>query len=164
MGLQLPGELVGLLGMLGYDWPTSDEEKLFQLGRLWIDFAPRIEEAGAAAMAAASPVWSENQGQAADAFRNWWNNADNAPQALQQGPAGASLLGAGLIVCAGVVLALKIQVIVQLAILAVQIAQAIATAVATFGASLLEIPIFKIATSLILDQLVSLAIDAVLNG
>ena len=37
--------------MLGYDWPTSDEERLFQLGQLWVEFAPKLEAAGAAALA-----------------------------------------------------------------------------------------------------------------
>ncbi|MFF4880918.1 hypothetical protein [Micromonospora sp. NPDC000668] len=164
MGLQLPGELVSILGMLGYDWPTSDEEKLFQLGHLWVEFAPKMEAAGAAALASGSAYWDNNQGEAAQAFQTWWNGADSPANALQQGIPGASLVGAGLMVCAGVVLALKIQVIVQLAILAVQIAQAIATAVATFGASLLEIPVFKMITSLILDQLIGMAVEAVLNG
>jgi hypothetical protein len=67
-------------------------------------------------------------------------------------------------VAAGVVLALKISVIVQLVMLAIQIAQAIATAVVTFGASLLEIPIFKMITSMILDQLLGFAMQALLNG
>lgn len=75
-----------------------------------------------------------------------------------------NIIGIGLIVAAGVVLALKIQVIVQLVLLAIQIAQAIATAVATFGASLLEIPIFKMITGMIIDQLIGMATDAVLNG
>ncbi|MEW2382843.1 hypothetical protein AB0873_12260 [Micromonospora sp. NPDC047707] len=164
MGLQLPGELVSILGMLGYDWPTSDEERLFQLGQLWVEFAPKMEAAGAAALASASTYFANNQGEAAQAFQAWWNGADSPANALAQGIPGASLVGAGIMVCAGVVLALKIQVIVQLAILAVQIAQAIATAAVTFGASLLEIPVFKMITSLILDQLIAMAVEAVLNG
>jgi hypothetical protein len=67
-------------------------------------------------------------------------------------------------VCAGVVVALKIAVVVQLAMLAVEIAQAIATAVPTAGASLLEIPIFKKITDILLDQALDLAINSVLNG
>ncbi|RKR92111.1 hypothetical protein BDK92_6543 [Micromonospora pisi] len=164
MGLQLPGELVSILGMLGYDWPTSDEEQLFRLGELWLSFAPQIEAAGAAADMSAAQMWEQNQGEAVSAFQNWWKGEGNALDTLQQGVTGATLVGAGLIVCAVIVLALKIQIIVQLVILAIQIAQAIATAVATFGASLLEIPIFKQITSMILDQLVSMATEAVLNG
>lgn len=164
MGMQLPGELVSILGMLGYDWPASDEEQLFQLGQLWMEFAPKMEAAGVEALASASSYWQQNQGDAATAFQAWWNGAESPASALAQGVPGASLVGAGLTVCAGVVLALKIQVIVQLAILAVQIAVATASAVVTFGASLLQIPIAKIATSLILDQLIGMAVEAVLNG
>jgi hypothetical protein len=164
MGLQLPGELVSILGMLGYDWPTSDEEQLFRLGKLWLEFAPQMQATGADANMSASRVWEENRGEAVTAFQNWWKGEGNAPEALQQGATGSTLVGAGLIICAAIVLALKIQVIVQLVLLAIQIAQAIATAVATLGASLLEIPIFKEITSLILDQLISMAIEAVLNG
>lgn len=60
--------------------------------------------------------------------------------------------------------ALKIAVVVQLVMLAVQIAQAIATAVPTFGLSLLEIPIFKEITSILLDQAIDLAISQVLSA
>jgi hypothetical protein len=74
------------------------------------------------------------------------------------------MVGAGLMVCAGIVLALKINVIVQLTMLVIEIAQAIATAVVTFGASLLEIPLFKEITQLIIDQLLNMAIDKVLGG
>lgn len=75
-----------------------------------------------------------------------------------------NVISIGLMIAAGVVLALKIQVIVQLILLAIQIAQAIATAAVTFGASLLEIPIFKTITGFIVDQLINMAIEAVLNG
>jgi hypothetical protein len=164
MGLQLPGELVTVLGMLGYDWPTSDEEKLFHLGQLWLEFAPQLEQAGAAALESASGVWNSSNGEPIEAFRNWWNAGDSPFEVLNDGSTGSATVGVGLMVCAGVVLALKINVIVQLIILAIQIAQAIATAVATFGASLLEIPIFKMITSFIIDQLIGLAVEAVLNG
>ncbi|MEU8258940.1 hypothetical protein AB0C06_32280 [Micromonospora inaquosa] len=164
MGLQLPGELVSLLSMLGYDWPTSDEEKLFELGQAWLGFSEQMANATQSAGGVAQEVWASNQGLAINAFREWWTAQDSAPGVLDRGANGAATVGIGLIVCAGVVLALKISVIVQLVILAVQIAQAIATAVATFGASLVEIPIFKIITSKILDLLIDQAVSAVLGG
>ncbi|HZM82298.1 MAG TPA: hypothetical protein VFC19_41795 [Candidatus Limnocylindrales bacterium] len=73
------------------------------------------------------------------------------------------LVGVGLMVCAGIILALKISVITQLIILIVQIAQAIVAAVATAGASLLEIPVFRAITKLILDRLQDMAISKVLG-
>lgn len=65
-------------------------------------------------------------------------------------------------VAAGLVLALKINVIVQLSILVIEIVQAIATAAVTFGASLAEIPIFKKLTDIAINLILSQAIEALL--
>jgi hypothetical protein len=164
MGLTLPGELVTVLGMIGYDWPTSDEEKLFELGQAWVRFADDVGQAATDINGAAQQVWADNHGDAIDAFQRWWGGEGNAPASLANGATGATVIGAGLIICATVVLALKIQVIVQLVILAIQVAQAIATAVATFGASLLEIPIFKLITQQIVGLLIDQAVNALLGG
>ena len=58
---------------------------------------------------------------------------------------------------------MKINVIVQLTILLIQIIQAIATAAPTFGASLLEIPVFKKLTDIVLGVLIDQAIGVVLG-
>ncbi|GAB7045945.1 WXG100-like domain-containing protein [Catenuloplanes indicus] len=164
MGLQLPGELIDVLGMLGFTWPEADEERLFELGQSWLAAAGTIGSHVTAADGAAATAWQSNRGETITAFQTAWTAEDGPSARLQNAQTGAQIIGAGLMVCAGVVLALKINVIVQLTILAVQIAQAVATAVVTFGASLLEIPIFKILTQLVLDQLLGMAVDAVLNG
>ena len=164
MGLQLPGELVSLLGMLGYTWPEADEQKLFEMGQSWIGFAGRLPAPVGAADAHAQRVFTENSGQGIGAFQSFWTGSESPKSNLEDAETAAYLIGAGLFVCAGIVLALKINVIVQLVMLAIEIATAIAEAVATFGASLLEIPIFKEITGLLIDQLINLAIEAVLNG
>lgn len=164
MGLQLPGELTSLLGMLGYTWPQADETKLLEMANAWMAFPDRITTGLADADAAAQRVWADNHDTAVEAFRSSWQQQDSARTNLEDGATAANLIGAGLMICAGIVLALKINVIVQLILLAIQIAQAIATAVATFGASLLEIPIFKMITQLVIDQLLDLALNAVLGG
>jgi hypothetical protein len=61
------------------------------------------------------------------------------------------------------VLALKINVIVQLTILLIEIIQAIATAAPTFGASLLEIPVFKKITDMAINLIISQAMEAILG-
>jgi hypothetical protein len=164
VGLQLPGELITALGWIGYTWPEADEEKLFEMGQAWIDFSDKISSAAADAGAGATAVWSQSTGEAVQAFQRWWTGEENGPAVLQNNsPLAAVLLGAGLIICAAIVLALKIQVIVQLAILAFEVAQAIATAVATFGASLAEIPIFQMITreivGLLIDQVIGMLLD-----
>jgi hypothetical protein len=164
MGLQLPGELISLLSMLGYTWPEADETKLFEMGNAWIGFASSQSGPLGEADGHAQRVWMDNRGEDIDAFRNVWAKDDSAKANLEDFTTAANIIGAGMMVCAGIVLALKINVMVQLTILAIQIAQAIATAVATFGASLAEIPIFKMITQLIIDQLIGMALEAILNG
>ncbi|MFI0450858.1 hypothetical protein [Actinomadura sp. 6N118] len=163
MGLQLPGELIGLLGMLGYTWPEADESKLFELGSTWMGFSGTVQGVAADAGSAAQQVWSGNQGEDIQAFQKAWGEEDSPAAILQDAATGAMAVGAAFFVCAGIVLALKISVIVQLVILAIQIAQAIATAPVTFGASLLEIPIFKTITGIIIDVLIDQAIGALLG-
>ncbi|MEU7803333.1 hypothetical protein AB0J14_17430 [Micromonospora arborensis] len=164
MGLTLPGELVSLLSMIGYDWPESDETALFQLAGEWTGMADRINGSVAQLESAARTVLDTNRGESFTAFAEEWNDGESAPRNIADATDPTNIIAIGLMAGAGIVLALKIQVIVQLILLAIQIAQAIATAVVTFGASLLEIPIFKMITGLIVDQLIGMAVDAVLNG
>ncbi|ACY96078.1 hypothetical protein [Thermomonospora curvata] len=164
MGLQLPGELVSLLSMLGFTWPEADETELLKMGNAWLRFAAAHEGPLGELDGHAHQVWQNNRADDIDAFRNAWNRPDAPKANLEDFGTAANIIGAGLMVCAGIVLALKINVIIQLTILAIQIAQAIATAAATFGASLLEIPIFKMITKFAIDMLIDMALQAILNG
>lgn len=162
--MQLPGELISLLSMLGYTWPEADEERLFDLGNVWTRYAGTLVTAVQDADSAAQSVWRANHGDAVTAFQRAWTDHEAPAANLRDGADGANLVGIGLMVAAGVVLALKINVIVQLAMLAIEIAQAIATAGPTFGASLLEIPIFKEITGLLINELINLTLHALLDG
>ncbi|GAA2615703.1 hypothetical protein SMC26_09855 [Actinomadura fulvescens] len=164
MGLQLPGELRSLLSMLGYTWPEADEMKLMEMGNAWLGFAAKQSGPLGDLDAHAGRVWQVNKGADIDAFRTTWTADDSAKSSLQDFTTAANIIGAGLMVCGGIVLALKINVIVQLVILAIQIAQAIATAPVTFGASLAEIPIFKEIAGAVIDILIDMALQAILNG
>jgi hypothetical protein len=150
--------------MLGYDWPEPDEEKLFNLGNTWTDLADQITGAIDKLESAAKTVIDNNIGEDITAFKSEWEDGESAVRNIADIGEPSNIISIGLMIAAGVVLALKMQMIVQLITLAIQIAQAIATAVATFGASLLEIPIFKMITSKLIDMLLDMAIEAVLNG
>ncbi|GAA1847051.1 WXG100-like domain-containing protein [Asanoa iriomotensis] len=164
MGLQLPGELVSLLGLLGYTWPQADEEKLFEMAQHWLELSGEVRTISAEAHGQGAAVLATNTGEAITAFQSRWSAPEAPVNNLTDGATAAQGVGLGLMVAAGIVLALKINVIIQLVILAIQIAQAIATAAVTFGASLAQIPIFKMITSMVLDQLFGLATEALLNG
>jgi hypothetical protein len=154
-GLQLPGELSTLLRILGIEWPQADETKLFELGQVFNQFSSTLKEIGTNADQVASGVWSQNQGQDIQAFQNSWSHSDGPAKVLGDSSQALTLMGTGMSIFGAIMLALKIQKIVQLTILAIQIAQAIAMAVPTFGASLAEIPIFQQITQRIINELIN---------
>ncbi|OLF14294.1 hypothetical protein BLA60_03930 [Actinophytocola xinjiangensis] len=162
-GLMLPPELGGLLNTLGFSWPQGDEGKIFDLAGEWIAFGGQLSSSVDDAHSQANAVWTNNMAEAVDRFREYWNGPDAPRSNLADGATAATMVGAGLYVCAGVLLALKVAVIAQLVALAIQIAQAIATAAVTFGASLAQIPIFRQITKTLLDMALDVAINALLN-
>lgn len=164
MGMQLPSELRSFLSMIGYDWPEPDEEKLFDLGNTWTDLADQVNGAIDKLESAAKTVIDNNISADIAEFKAEWEDGESAVRNIQDIGEPSNIISIGLMIAAGVVLALKLQMIVQLVTLALQIAQAIATAAVTFGASLLEIPIFKMITSMLVEQLINMALEAVLNG
>jgi hypothetical protein len=163
MGLQLPGELVTVMNLAGITWPDADEEKLFGIGQTWLEVMPKIVAMARDAHTAAGKVWDTNTDQAIEAFQTYWQ--DHGPaKALANGAQIPLVLGLGLVIYAALVLLLKIWSIIQLVILTIQIAQAIATAVATLGASLLQIPIFRQITKTIVDNLKGMVVGEILSA
>lgn len=159
MGLQLPSELTTFLQMVGYNWPQADETKLFEMGQRWTSFSSTLDQVTSAADTKASDVWNQNVGDDIRAFSDHWSGDDGPSKVLGDSSTASTLVGTGMYIVGAIVLALKVQVIIQLVTLAIQIAQAIATAVVTFGASLAEIPIFQ----QISRQIVGMLIDQVIN-
>ncbi|MFC4585823.1 WXG100-like domain-containing protein [Sphaerisporangium corydalis] len=163
MALRLPGELAGLLHALGFAWPESDEDRLLDMGRAWIAFSGRIGQPVGEAARHALGVLDGNSGEAFDAFGRTWAGGEGPAPALRDGATAATVIGTGLIVCAGIVLALKLNIIVQLSQLAVQIFQAVTAAPGTAGASLALIALYKKRTGVLIGMLTTLATQAISN-
>lgn len=159
----LPGAVAGLLNDLGYTWPEVDEDKLFDMGQKWLAYGGRLEGISTDAQNAAAEVWTNNHGQAVDAFKARWEHEHSPASVLKDGGTAAYAFGGALFVCAAIVLALKINVIIQLITLLIEIIEAIATAAPTFGASLLEIPVFKEIQGRIINLLINEAMNQVLG-
>lgn len=157
--LVLPDELANLLNMLGYTWPNSDEVQMFDLGNRWMEFGSTLQEIQGESEPHAKRVMGENQGKEIEAFAKRWEDENSAPKVTKDAGTAGMVIGGGLFVAAGLVLALKITVIVQLTLLAIQIATAIASAAATFGASMAWIPVAKKLAGMAIE----LAIDQVIN-
>lgn len=164
MGIRLPGVLERLLNDLGYIWPEVDEDKLLELGSAWTDFASTIAQHTGAADGHAQSVWAANQGPTIDAFRTSWQSGQAPLDNLKTAETASTAAGVGLMAAAAIVLALKINVMVQLVMLAIEIFEALATAPETFGASLLEIPVFKEITGMIINAIINEAINALMSA
>jgi hypothetical protein len=164
MGLQLPGELTTFLNIIGYRWPQGDETKLFEIGQKWMKFANTVKQISDGSNQAAQPVWQQNQGQDISAFQNHFGHNEGPVKILGDSSTASTVLGAGMAICGAIVLALKIQMIVQLVTLAIQTAQAIAMAPPTFGASLAEIPIFQQICRTLVGRLIDQVIGQLLNA
>lgn len=158
MAIMLPSELASLLGILGFDWPQSNEDNLMDFGQAWMDFGDELGDILGEAGGNAAQAWTDQIGQDIEAFKTWWEGEDGPAKTLDNGAIGAMIAGVGLIICSVIVLVLKIMVIVQLIILAVQIAIAIAQAAVTFGASLLQVPIFQQLARTVVSNLIQEAI------
>jgi hypothetical protein len=163
VGIDLPGGLADLLNELGYIWPKSDETQLFELGGDWLSLASSLSSVAGDAETAARKALGAGKGSALDAFNKGWSAEDSGARALSRGVTGAEVVGAGLMVCAAVVLALKINVIIQLTILLVEIIQAIATAPETLGGSLLEVPLFKKLADMAINFIINKAMEVILG-
>lgn len=134
------------------------------MGGDWLQFAGDFGAQLQDADGHAGQVWTTNEGEAITAFQQAWREPEAPVPALQDGQVAANIMGAGLMVCGMIVLALKISVIVQLVWLAIQIAMAIAEAPVTFGASLAQIPIVKMITGMLIDLAIDMALEAILGG
>jgi hypothetical protein len=163
VSIQISVRSAELLGDLGYFWPEVDEDKANALARLWLEFASTLQKIHADADDAAARVVRENAAPAMEAFRQSWHRDDTAVVVLDRGHTGALAIGGALTVCAAAVVALKVNVIIQLGLLVAEIVQAIATAEVTAGASLLEIPAFKSLTGLAINYLISQAMKVILG-
>ncbi|GAA4991682.1 hypothetical protein [Actinopolymorpha pittospori] len=162
MGMQLPSELSTALGFIGIDWPTSDEEKIFGMGGSWLGFAGQLKTVAGDATQAVEKVSDGHRGPTVESFRKLWDEYGGTKN-LDIASAAGMGFSVGLFVYAAVVLVLKINAMIQLVILTIQVAQAIATAVVSMGTSLLQIPVFRQITKNIVENLGWMAIGEIIG-
>jgi hypothetical protein len=115
MALELPSLLANTLEGLGFHWTNTDENGLSAMGDTWVDFTGTPRTHASTVNDHIDGALSSNQGEGIDAMNAVWSQKDAAHQNLAIGGSGAARVGAGLQICAIVVLALKANVIVQVA-------------------------------------------------
>lgn len=165
MGIVLPGEVAYLLEMLGFLWVNTDEEQTFSKGQDWQNFATSGAQCTGEADGGINHVLSANMGTAMDAFKESTSGGEDPVQTVARDMStGSAGVGACMYVMSGIIVALKIATVVQLVLLAMEIASAIAAAVPTAGASMSLIPLFKIAARLAIEMAMNIAMTALMGG
>src|SRR6185369_4421215 len=107
MGMEVSGEAAGLLNLLGFAWPRSDETGLLALGGRWNLLTARLHGPLEEADHSVGSVCADGVGEAIDAFRKAWNDPESPSRNLADAATAATIVGVGLHICAGIVTALK---------------------------------------------------------
>ncbi|QTZ91823.1 hypothetical protein SU9_010315 [Streptomyces auratus AGR0001] len=135
MSVMLPDPLEWVLEMLGFNWPTADEDKLIECAQVWRQFATEVEGHQSRGNTYASNVLGENSGDAIEGFSKAWEKFSGNSGYLHDAREAAEVLAFTFEAAAALVIGMKIAVIVQLAILAAEIIAAQAAAPFTLGLS-----------------------------
>jgi hypothetical protein len=139
VSMMLPNELEWVLEMLGYNWPTADEDKLRESAVQWRRFGDDVTELHTRANAGARQVVAHNAGESIDAFTKAYGKFDGGEGGgggyLANAAQAAHLIANVMEACAYIVEFAKWAVIAQLIALAIEIAAAQAAAPFTFGLS-----------------------------
>ncbi|MFH9423574.1 PE-PGRS family protein [Streptomyces sp. NPDC017529] len=155
-----------MLDLLGYSWPEADEGKLAECGQAWLEFAVQVGLTDGRGGAAAGEVVFVNSGDAVGRFAEAWGDFSGGPGSyLADAQIAANVVGIAFEVAAAAVLMAKVEVIVQLVVLAVELIAAQAAAPFTFGLSEVGALGVTQATRLIvrrlLDELKQKVVDAI---
>ncbi|MDQ0907219.1 hypothetical protein QFZ22_003204 [Streptomyces canus] len=135
MGVVLPSELDAALDLIGISWPNVDEDDYRDMAQAMREFADDIDHGAADAHAAISDLIGSNEGLAIQALEKHWDivKGTHLTNLAEAGRLAATALDGVAVLIEGA----KLAAIVQLGILAAEIAAAIAAAPVTLGLSTL---------------------------
>lgn len=160
MAMNLPGELVWVLDMLGYEWPPIDEDELRRAAQIVRRFGEDIEGTIELAHSRINDDVSAAMKTGSNAaYTTAWNanREGNMRQLVDLIDPAAT----GMDLFADAVVAMKVKVIAELVITAAQIAAAAASAILTLGASVAANAAIIAIRKKALDVLTDVAVEAI---
>jgi len=158
MALTLPGELVWVLDLLGFEWPRLDEDAINQAAQIMRQFEEDLNAAIDAADANVQDAYASVTGSFARAHADAWDEERSGSLRQLSELIGPAATGVDLF--ADAVVALKLKVIAELVITAAQIAVAIASAFVTFGAGAAVQAAILVARKKAIDIVTDMMVDA----
>jgi hypothetical protein len=132
MSVMLPANLVFVLNLVGFNWPAADEDKLKESAGHWREYASELHYVIADSNRILDQIRAENHGESIDALeQHWLQFGEHLREAHQAAGVVAEVLDGFALVVEG----LKAAVLVQLGILAAELAATTGAALLTFGAA-----------------------------
>jgi hypothetical protein len=130
MSVMLDQKLVFVLNLIGFNWPQADEDKLRESARHWREYASELQHVMTDTNQTLGQITAENRGESIDALEQNWRQFH---EHLRQAHDTAGLVAEVLDDFALAVEGLKVAVVVQLGILAAELAATTGAAFLTFG-------------------------------
>jgi hypothetical protein len=158
MSVMLPGDLAFVLNLIGFNWPQADEDKLRQSAQHWREYASELERVIADTSRVLVQVRADNSAESIDALEQHWLDFG---QHLHHAHDAAGTVAEVLDEFALVVDGLKLKVVVQLGLLAGELAATTGAAFLTFGVAEAAAPEEIIATQGFMRWVTGVAIQKV---
>ncbi|MFB9370901.1 hypothetical protein [Kitasatospora albolonga] len=131
MAIELPGELVWVMDLIGFNWPEVNEDRVREFADQVRRFASDIDSTHQAATAVVRQMSEHYQAESYQRLVERWTtmSSDHMDELVEVCNASAIVLD----VAADAIVAAKLAVITQLGIAAAELAAATAASVATLG-------------------------------
>ncbi|MFC5910988.1 WXG100 family type VII secretion target [Streptacidiphilus monticola] len=148
MAIELPGEVVSFLQFIGVNWPQVNEDKVRELGAHVREFADNIRSTHDEATATVQRIGQSYQGASYEALLAKWGSLSSSHMDELLNACG--VVATALDAAADVIVAMKLECIAELAVLAATFVADQAAAVATLGlAEAAEVAIVEAAEKLV---------------
>ncbi|MEV7179369.1 hypothetical protein [Kitasatospora sp. NPDC093679] len=133
MAIELPGEVESFLAFIGIRWPSVNEDKVREFADHVREFTDKVDEAHRESTATIHALSEAYEGASYEALlAKWASLSDSHMNELVQ---ACRVVATALDVAADVIVAMKVEAIAELVVLAATLIAEQAAAVATLGAA-----------------------------
>ncbi|GAA1370716.1 WXG100 family type VII secretion target [Streptomyces beijiangensis] len=152
MAIELPGEVVSFLQFIGVNWPTVNEDKVREFATHVREFATKLDETHQDSTGTVKKLADVYQGASYEALLAKWAQLSDGH--MTEMIEACHVVATALDVGADVIVAMKVEVIAELVILAATFVADQAAAVATFGLAEAAVALIIEAAEKLVDFLV----------
>ncbi|WP_067898823.1 WXG100-like domain-containing protein [Nocardia vaccinii] len=138
MSLEIPPGLQWLSYLAGSSWPKGDEDALFALSHDWTDAAEALHGILAPLQAACDTASANYSGSGADQMKSQFDQFFSGDNSVEKIVEGLEQLADSVFDCGQQTEYAKLQIIITLAVMAAEIAYALATLWGAWAVSLIE--------------------------